>query len=89
VRGGDGLLDLAGKASGCPSTRCSAGSSGAGCASTRTPTSRRTAWAQGRRLKERMDAGITFLKMDFGIELIRDVPGALSVPIGRRCRSGR
>jgi L-alanine-DL-glutamate epimerase-like enolase superfamily enzyme len=39
--------------------------------------------AQGRRLKERMDAGITYLKVDFGIELIRDVPGALSVPVGQ------
>jgi L-alanine-DL-glutamate epimerase-like enolase superfamily enzyme len=39
--------------------------------------------AQGHRLKERMERGITFLKMDFGIELIRDVPGALSVPIGQ------
>ena len=39
--------------------------------------------AQGKRLKERMDFGITYLKMDFGIELIRDVPGALSVPIGQ------
>jgi L-alanine-DL-glutamate epimerase-like enolase superfamily enzyme len=37
----------------------------------------------GRRLKERMDRGITFLKVDFGIELIRDIPGALSVPIGQ------
>ena len=34
----------------------------------------------GRRLKERMDRGITYLKVDFGIELIRDIPGALSVP---------
>jgi L-alanine-DL-glutamate epimerase-like enolase superfamily enzyme len=39
--------------------------------------------AQGHRLKERVDRGISFLKMDFGIELIRDVPGALSVPIGQ------
>ena len=39
--------------------------------------------AQGKRLKERMDYGITYLKVDFGIELIRDVPGALSVPIGQ------
>jgi len=45
--------------------------------------------AQGRRLKERMDRGITYLKVDFGIELIRDVPGALSVPSARRSRSAR
>lgn len=39
--------------------------------------------AQGRRLKERMDRGITFLKLDFGIEFIRNIPGALSVPLGQ------
>jgi len=40
----------------------------------------------GRRLKERMDRGITYLKVDFGIELIRDIPEALSVPIGQTVR---
>jgi L-alanine-DL-glutamate epimerase-like enolase superfamily enzyme len=40
----------------------------------------------GRRLKERMDRGITYLKVDFGIELIRDIPGALSVPVGQTVR---
>ncbi|HXE79634.1 MAG TPA: mandelate racemase/muconate lactonizing enzyme family protein [Vicinamibacterales bacterium] len=39
---------------------------------------------QGRRLKARMDAGITFLKQDFGIGLLRDVPGALSMPLGQQ-----
>ena len=38
---------------------------------------------QGRKLKERMERGITFLKNDFGIELIRNHPNALSVPIGQ------
>jgi L-alanine-DL-glutamate epimerase-like enolase superfamily enzyme len=33
-----------------------------------------------RRMKERVDQGYTFLKMDFGIQLIRDIPGALVVP---------
>jgi len=37
----------------------------------------------GRRLKERMDWGITFLKVDFGIELIRDYPDVISAPIGQ------
>jgi L-alanine-DL-glutamate epimerase-like enolase superfamily enzyme len=37
----------------------------------------------GRRLKERMDRGITYLKVDFGIELIRDIAGALSLPLGQ------
>jgi L-alanine-DL-glutamate epimerase-like enolase superfamily enzyme len=37
---------------------------------------------QGRRLKERMDRGITYLKQDFGIDLLKDKPGMLSMPAG-------
>jgi len=37
---------------------------------------------QGRRLKARMDKGFTFLKVDFGIGLLRDKPGTLSRPLG-------
>lgn len=36
----------------------------------------------GKALKERMERGFTFLKMDLGIELLMDVPGALSAPLG-------
>ncbi len=36
----------------------------------------------GKALKERMKMGFTFLKMDLGIELLADVPGALSGPAG-------
>lgn len=36
----------------------------------------------GKALKERMDAGFTFLKMDLGIELLMDKPGCLSAPLG-------
>lgn len=32
------------------------------------------------RMKGRVDQGFTFLKMDFGIRLIRDIPGALIMP---------
>lgn len=42
------------------------------------------------RMKERVDMGFTFLKMDFGIGLIRNVPGALTLPLNfdwRRYRS--
>ena len=35
-----------------------------------------------RRLKERMDLGFTWLKMDLAIELIKDRPGMLSHPLG-------
>jgi L-alanine-DL-glutamate epimerase-like enolase superfamily enzyme len=36
---------------------------------------------QGRRLKARMDNGLTFLKVDFGINLLRDKPGTLAMPL--------
>ena len=43
---------------------------------------------QGRRLKERMDRGITYLKQDFGIGLLRDKPGMLSAPLGASVGQG-
>jgi L-alanine-DL-glutamate epimerase-like enolase superfamily enzyme len=36
----------------------------------------------GKRLKERMDLGYTFLKMDLGLMQIADIPGAVSGPAG-------
>ncbi|MDA3798113.1 MAG: mandelate racemase/muconate lactonizing enzyme family protein [Kiritimatiellae bacterium] len=36
----------------------------------------------GKALKERMEQGFTFLKMDLGIELLMDQPGCLSAPLG-------
>ncbi len=36
----------------------------------------------GKALKDRMDQGYTFLKMDLGIELLMNVKGALSAPLG-------
>lgn len=41
-----------------------------------TPTVRDPA-EFGRRMKERRDMGFKFLKMDFGLELIQDIPGAI------------
>ncbi|MDQ3685271.1 MAG: mandelate racemase/muconate lactonizing enzyme family protein [Acidobacteriota bacterium] len=40
----------------------------------------------GKRLKARMDRGITFLKQDFGIGLLRGIPGTLSGPLGFETR---
>ena len=37
---------------------------------------------QGRKLKARMDQGFTYLKQDFGVNLLKDVPGALNKPVG-------
>ena len=36
----------------------------------------------GKRLKERMDRGFTFLKMDLGLMQIADIPGAVVAPAG-------
>lgn len=36
----------------------------------------------GKRLKERIDSGFTFLKMDVGIGLLKDIPGTLTAPKG-------
>lgn len=38
--------------------------------------------AMGLALKKRMEMGFTFLKMDLGIGLLMDVPGALNAPLG-------
>ena len=43
---------------------------------------RHTGTDMGSALKERMERGYTFLKMDVGIGLLRGIPGALSAPLG-------
>ena len=43
---------------------------------------RHTGADMGRALKARMDRGFTFLKMDLGIGLLMDEPGALTAPLG-------
>src|SRR5213083_1972343 len=37
---------------------------------------------QGKRLKARMERGLTFLKVDFGVNLLKDKPGTLNRPAG-------
>jgi L-alanine-DL-glutamate epimerase-like enolase superfamily enzyme len=37
---------------------------------------------QGKKLKARMDQGFTYLKQDFGINLLKDIPGTLTKPLG-------
>ena len=41
-----------------------------------------TGASMGAALKRRMEMGFTFLKMDVGINLLKDIPGALSAPDG-------
>jgi L-alanine-DL-glutamate epimerase-like enolase superfamily enzyme len=53
-----------------------------------TATQRPDPKEQGALLKERMDRGITYLKQDFGIGLIREVQGALSYPSGANLGQG-
>src|ERR1700728_5259773 len=42
----------------------------------------------GDRLKKRKEQGFTWLKMDLGIDLIKDVPGALTYPAGEDLTMG-
>ena len=76
------LMDLAGKAWGVPCWQMLGGkfrdSVRLYADTTQTPDPK----DQAARLKARMDLGITYLKQDFGIGLLRDVPGALSMPLG-------
>jgi L-alanine-DL-glutamate epimerase-like enolase superfamily enzyme len=75
--------DLAGKAFGVPVYQMLGGRFRERVRLYADTTQERNGVAQGKRLEERMHRGITFLKVDFGIELIRDVPGALSLPLGQ------
>src|SRR5947209_308940 len=43
---------------------------------------------QGKRLKKRMERGLTWLKTDFGIDLLREIPGTLSKPAGMEAYGG-
>jgi len=76
------LMDLAGKAYGVPCYQLAGGkfrdSIRIYCD---TPESSDPA-EMGKRLKDRVERGFTFLKMDLGINLCKDVPGALTYPKG-------
>lgn len=74
------LMDLAGKAYGVPAYQLAGGKfrDKALCYSD-TP-SVKDGTEMGRRLKGRMDQGFKFLKMDIGIQLLRDIPGTLIAP---------
>jgi gluconate/galactonate dehydratase len=47
-----------------------------------TDADRPSGTAMGKRLKQRMDRGFTFLKMDLGLMQIADIPGAVAGPSG-------
>jgi L-alanine-DL-glutamate epimerase-like enolase superfamily enzyme len=76
------LMDLAGKAYGVPAYQLAGGKFRDKIRCYSDTDSSPDAEEMGKRLKGRMDAGFTFLKMDIGVRLIQDIPGALSYPQG-------
>jgi len=76
------MMDLAGKAWGVPCWQMLGGKFRDRVRLYADTTERETPKEQGAMLKARMDRGITFLKQDFGIGLLRNVPGTLSMPLG-------
>jgi L-alanine-DL-glutamate epimerase-like enolase superfamily enzyme len=75
------LMDLAGKAYGVPAYQL-AGGKFRDKVRVYCDTDARSATEMGNKLKERMEMGFTFLKMDVGIGLIRNIPNALNAPSG-------
>lgn len=74
------LMDLAGRAYGVPAYQLAGGKfrDKVLCYCDTPSTSDGT--EMGNRLKARMEMGFKFLKMDIGINLVKDVPGALIAP---------
>ena len=78
------LWDLAGKAYGVPVYQMLGGKfrDRIRCYCDTDVQGKDTGQAMGEALKKRMERGFTFLKMDVGIGMLRDVPGALTAPLG-------
>ena len=74
------MMDLAGKAWGVPCWQMLGGKFRDRVRLYADTTQRDSPVEQGKLLKERMDRGITYLKQDFGIGLMRNIPGTLSMP---------
>ena len=76
------LMDLAGKAYGVPCYQLAGGKFRDQiriyCDTHTTPDPE----DMGNRLKARMEQGFTFLKMDIGVRLLKDIPGTVSSPRG-------
>ena len=75
------LTDLAGKAYGAPAYQL-AGGKFRDKIRIYCDTHARSAEEMGQKLKERMEQGFTFLKMDVGINLCQGIPDTLSAPEG-------
>ena len=76
------LMDLAGKAYGVPCYQLAGGKFRDQiriyCDTPTTPDPEE----MGNRLKACMESGFTFLKMDIGVRLLKDIPGTVSFPAG-------
>src|SRR6266852_5840612 len=83
------MMDLAGKAWAVPCWQMLGGKFRDRVRLYADTTERETPKEQGQMLKARMDRGITFLKQDFGIGLLRNVPGTLSMPAGTDIGGGQ
>jgi L-alanine-DL-glutamate epimerase-like enolase superfamily enzyme len=83
------LWDLAGKAYGVPAFQMLGGKFRDRVRLYADTTEADTVAEQGQLLKKRMDYGITYLKQDFGINLIREKPGMLSMPVGYEYRQSQ
>jgi L-alanine-DL-glutamate epimerase-like enolase superfamily enzyme len=75
------LMDIAGKAYGVPAYQL-AGGKFRDKVRIYCDTDARSATEMGNKLKERMLQGFTFLKMDVGIGLIRNIPDTINAPSG-------
>ena len=80
------LFDLAGKAYGAPAYQLAGGKFRDRVLIYSDTDTVADGAAMGRRLKQRMDAGFKFLKMDIGIGLLQGVAGAVSSPPGALAR---
>ncbi len=76
------LFDLAGKAYGVPAYQLAGGKFRDKALIYCDTESSPDGGSMGARLKQRMDAGFKFLKMDIGIGLLKGVKGAVSAPPG-------
>lgn len=76
------LMDLAGKAYGVPAYQLAGGKFRDRILCYADTPSAENAEEMGKRLLERRNRGYQFLKMDVGISLLRNVPGALIAPPG-------
>lgn len=80
------LWDLAGKAYGVPVNQFLGGKFRDSIRCYADTTESHDPKVYGERLKKRRDQGFTWLKMDLGIDLVENVPGAVSAPSGVNTR---